>query len=206
MIHSEKIKSCSFLKEHKIIIKLFGILLIVIAWNCAGNKYREMATSNPSKLISIKDSLLQSSSKTRTLHSIALAHKILGDSAIQEGNYEKANSHFTKALKLSPNDSLYMYEQLMVEGHLLQKSGKKDKLWSSIQAYNKAATIFEKAGAPYYYIGNSYLKLGDKDFDLIIDSYEKALALELSVDLRKRVIQAREHVSIREKKLKDFWK
>ena len=56
----------------------------------------------------------------------------------------------------------------MAEGHLLQKSGKKDKLWSSIQAYNKAAMIFEKAGAPYYYIGNSYLKLGDKDFDLII--------------------------------------
>ena len=66
--------------------------------------------------------------------------------------------------------------------------------------------IFEKVGAPYYYIGNSYLKLGDKDFDLIIESYEKALALELSADLRKRASQAREHVLMREKKLKDFWK
>ena len=165
-----------------------------------------MATSNPNKLISIKDSLLQSSSKTYIVHSIALAHKTLGDSAIQEGNYEKAKAHFTKALKLSPNDSLYIYNQLMVEGHLLQKSGKKDKLWSSIQSYNKAAMIFEKTGAPYYYIGNSYLKLGDKDFDLIIESYEKALTLELSADLRKRAGQAREHVSMREKKLKDFWK
>ena len=165
-----------------------------------------MATSNPGKLISIKDSLLQSSSKTHIFRSIALAHKSLGDSAIQEGNYEKANNHFTNALKLFPNDSLYIYNQLMAEGHLLQKSGKRDKLWSSIQAYNKAAMIFEKAGAPYYYIGNSYLKLGDKDFDLIIESYEKALALELNTDLRKRVIQAREHVSMREKKLKDFWK
>ena len=174
--------------------------------NCAGNKYRQMATSNPRKLISIKDSLLQSSTKTHIVHSIALAHNTLGDSAAQEGNYEKANDHFIKALKLSPNDSLYMYNQLMIEGHLLQKSGKKDKLWSSIQTYNKAAMIFEKAGAPYYYIGNSYLKLGDKDFDLIIESYEKALALELSVDLRKRIIQARDHVSAREKKLKDFWK
>ena len=194
------------MKEHKVIIRLFGILLIVLTWNCAGNKYRQMASSNPSKLISIKDSLLQSSSKTHIVHSIVLAHKILGDSAIQEENYEKAKDHFTKALKLLPNDSLYIYKQLMAEGHLLQKSGKKDKLWSSIQAYNKAATIFEKAGAPYYYIGNSYLKIGDKDFDLIIESYEKALALELSTDLRKQVIQAREHVSMREKKLKDFWK
>ena len=194
------------MKEHKVIIRLFGIFLIVITWNCAGNKYKEMATSNPNKLLFIKDSLLQMSSKNHIVHSIALAHKILGDSAIQEGNYEKAKDHFTKALKLLPNDSLYLYSQLMAEGHLLQKSGKKDKLWRSIQAYNKAATIFEKAGAPYYYIGNSYLKIGDKDFDLIIESYEKALALELSIDLREQVIQAREHISMREKKLKDFWK
>ena len=194
------------MKVHEIIIRLFGTLLIVIAWNCAGNKYKQMATSNPNKLLSIKDSLLQSSSKTHIAHSIALAHKTLGDSAITEGNYEKAKDHFTKALKLLPNDSLYIYNQLMAQGHLLQKSGKKDKLWSSIQTYNKAAAIFERAGDPYYYIGNSYLKLGDKDFDLIIESYEKALALELSADLRKRVIQARDHVSMREKKLKDFWK
>ena len=194
------------MKGHKIIIRLFGILLVVITWNCAGNKYKQMASSNPNKLLSIKDSLLQSSSKTHIPRLIALAYKTLGDSAITEGDYEKAKDHFTKALKLSPNDSLYMYNQLMVEGHLLQKSGAKDKLWGSIQIYNKAAAIFERAGAPYYYIGNSYLKLSDKDFDLIIESYEKALALELSADLRKLVIQAKEHVSMREKKLKDFWK
>ena len=194
------------MKEHKIIIRLFGILLVVITWNCAGNKYKQMATSNPNKLISIKDSLLQSKSTTHIIHSIALAHNALGENAIQEGNYEKARAHLTEALKLSPNDSLYIYNHLMAEGHWLQKSGKKDKLWSSIQIYNKAATIFEKAGAPYYHIGNSYLKLGDKDFDLIIESYEKALALDLSTNLRKRVIQAREHASAREKKLKDFWK
>ena len=194
------------MKVHEIIIRLFGTLLIVIAWNSAGNKYKQMATSNPNKLLSIKDSLLQSKSTTHIVHSVALAHNTLGDSAITEGNYEKAKDHFTKALKLLPNDSLYIYNQLMAQGHLLQKSGKKDKLWSSIQTYNKAAAIFERAGDPYYYIGNSYLKLGDKDFDLIIESYEKALALELSADLRKRVIQARDHVSMREKKLKDFWK
>ena len=194
------------MKENKIIIRLFGILLIVITWNCAGNKYKQMASSNPNKLLSIKDSLLQSNSTTHIIYSIALAHNALGENAIQEGNYEKAKTHFTEALKLSPNDSLYMYNHLMAEGHWLQKSGKKDKLWSSIQIYNKAATIFERAGAPYYYIGNSYLKLGDKDFDLIIESYEKALALELSADLRKRASQAKEHVSMREKKLKDFWK
>ena len=143
------------MKENKIIIRLFGILLIVITWNCAGNKYKQMASSNPNKLLSIKDSLLQSNSTTHIIHSIALAHNALGENAIQEGNYEKARAHITEALKLSPNDSLYIYNHLMAEGHWLQKSGKKDKLWSAIQIYNKAATIFERAGAPYYYIGNS---------------------------------------------------
>ena len=165
-----------------------------------------MASSNPSKLLSIKDSLLRSSSKTHIVHSIAQAHKTIGDSAIQEGNYEKAKDHFTKALKLSPNDSLYIYNKLMAEGHLLQKSGKKDKLWSSIQTYSKAASVNEKAGAPYFYIGNSYYKLGDKDFDLIIESYDKALALELKSDIEKLARQAREEALTREKKLKDFWK
>ena len=113
------------MKEHRVIIRLFGIFLIVITWNCAGNKYKEMASSNPIKLLSIKDSLLQMSSKTHIVHSIALAHKILGDSAIQEGNYEKAKDHFTKALKLLPNDSLYLYSQLMAEGHLHKKVAKK---------------------------------------------------------------------------------
>ena len=122
------------------------------------------------------------------------------------GDYEKAKKHFTNASKLAPNDSLYIYNQLMAEGHLLQKSGKKNKLWSSIQVYNKAATTFDKAGAPYYYIGKSYHKLGDKDFDLIIESYDKALALELSTELRKLVSQDREDAITREKKLKDFWK
>ena len=84
-----------------------------------------MAISNPQKLISIEDSLLQLRPTTQIVNSIALAHEILGDSAMGRGDYEKAKKHFTNALKLEPNDSLYIYKQLMAEGHLLQKSGKK---------------------------------------------------------------------------------
>tara|TARA_B100001778_G_C18569163_1_gene621652 strand:- start:104 stop:688 length:585 start_codon:yes stop_codon:yes gene_type:complete len=194
------------LKEDKKIAGLFGAILIAFVWSCAGSSYKQMAISNPQKLISIEDSLLQLRPTTQIVNSIALAHEILGDSAMGRGDYEKAKKHFTNALKLAPNDSLYIYNQLMAEGHLLQKSGKKNKLWSSIQVYNKAATTFENAGAPHYYIGKSYHKLGDKDFDLIIESYDKALALELSTELRKLVSQDREDVLTREKKLKDFWK
>ena len=206
MTHLKTIKNYSFLKENKTITGLFGAILIVFLWSCAGSKYKQMAISNPRKLISIEDSLLKSKTATQIVNSITLAHEILGDSAMGVGDYEKAKKHFTSALKLAPNDTLYIYNQLMAEGHLLQKSGKKNKLWSSIQLYNKAATTFEKSGAPYYYIGKSYHKLGDKDFDLIIESYDKALALELSTELRRLVNQAREDVLAREKKLSDFWR
>ena len=194
------------MKEHKIIIRLFGIFLIVLTWNCAGNKFRKIATSDPLKLVSMEDSLLQSNPTAHIVESISIAHGALGKRAMQTGYYEKAKEHFTSALKLSPNDTLYIYNQLMAEGHILQKSGKKDKLWSSIQTYSKAASVNEKAGAPYFYIGNSYYKLGDKDFDLIIESYDKALALELKSDIEVLARQAREEALIREKKLKDFWK
>ena len=154
----------------------------------------------------MEDSLLQSNPTSHIVESISMAHEALGKRAMQIGYYEKAKKHFTSALKLIPNDSLYIYNQLMAEGHILQKSGKKDKLWSSIQTYSKAASFDEKAGAPYFYIGNSYYKLGDKDFDLIIESYDKALALELKSDIEVLARQAREEALIREKKLKDFWK
>ena len=194
------------MKEDKTIAGLFGVFLTIFILNCSGGIYRQLAISNPSKLVSIEDSLLQTGPTTHIISSVALAHEVLGDSAMRSGDYEKAKKHFTKALKFAPNDTLYMYNQLMAEGHLLQKSGKKNKLWSSIQVYNKAATTFKKSGAPYYYIGKSYHKLGDKDFDLIIESYDKALALELSTELRRIVNQAREDVIMREKNLREFWK
>ena len=154
----------------------------------------------------MEDSLLKSNPTDHIIQSIAMAHGELGIGAMKTGYYKKAKEHFTSALKLSPNESLYIYNRLMAEGHILQKSGKKDKLWGSIQAYSKAASVNENSGDPYFHIGESYYKLGDKDFDLIIESYDKALALELEPDIEKLVLQAREEALIREKKFKDFWK
>ena len=82
------------MKEDKTIAGLFGAVLIAFVWSCAGSSYKQMAISNPQKLISIEDSLLQLRPTTQIVNSIALAHEILGDSAMGRGDYEKAKKHF----------------------------------------------------------------------------------------------------------------
>ena len=182
------------------------LFIALVFLGCATNIYQEMATSNPNLLISLEDSLLQSQPSSVIISSIVLAHKTLGQEARDNEKYENAIGHYSKVLKLSPKDTVSIYNTLMIQGHISYMSGKKDKLWDAIQSYNKAAIVLENLGEPHYYIGKSYHKISDKDFDLIIEAYDKALDLELSPKLRGATIEARRDAMIREKKLKDFWK
>ena len=123
-----------------------ALFIILVFWGCATNIYQEMATSNPDLLISIEDSLLQSQPSSAIISSIVLAHKALGQEARDSEKYEIARDHYSSVLKLSPTDTVSIYNTLMIKGHLLYRSGKKDKLWDAIQSYNKAAIVSETAG------------------------------------------------------------
>ena len=94
----------------------------------------------------------------------------------------------------------------MIEGHLLRNTGKKEKLWDAIQMYYKASRLKPISGEPYFFIGESYQSLGNKDFDLILESYQKALNLKLSKEMKEKVEREYSLVADREKRLKDFWK
>ena len=201
-----KTKSSFSLKVIKNPFSYLGLLVALFFWSCVGNIYEQMATENPSKLLLLEDSLLRSNPSPATISSVTLAHKVLGQRAIDIENYKKAMNHFSNALKLSPKDTLSIYKTLLLQGHILYDTGKKDKLWDAIEVYNKAAIVFEALGEPHYYIGRSYHKISDKDFDLIIESFDRALELELSAGLRKVTNEAREDAMFREKKFKDFWK
>ena len=99
------------------------------------------------------------------------------------------------------SDFLYMalaHEKLV--------SGKKEYLWESIQNYYKASAIYPSKGEPFYFIGQAYLKIGDKDFDLIIESYDRALSLNLDSELRVSVVNAKNETIRRKDLLKNFWK
>jgi len=95
---------------------------------------------------------------------------------------------------------------LMAQGNLLLETGKKNDGWSAIQAFNKASQLNPSSGIPYYYIGLAYRKIGDKDFDLIIEAFQIALSLDLDIDLKEKTKSAYEKEKKREKKLNDFWR
>ena len=94
----------------------------------------------------------------------------------------------------------------MIDGHQLRKTGNKEKLWDAIEIYYKAQRLYPSNGEPYFFIGKAYQSLDKNDFDLVLESYQKALQLELSELLKDEVEKEMLSVLTRKKKLKDFWK
>ena len=55
-------------------------------------------------------------------------------------------------------------------------------------------------------MAKSYTKLGDTEFDLILESYEKSLALDLNEGLRLEVEKNYKIATNQKSKLDSFWK
>jgi len=166
-----------------------------------------MSVENPKKLIAIRDSLLSAEpNNTRVLEALVDAHNNLGLTYLDERNYLEATIHYSEAIKLNNLDTLAKYGLLMSEGHLLVKKGNKNGLWDAIEKYSKASNLIPQNGEPFYRIAIAYTKLGNKDFDLILESYEKALSLELNDKLKILVQEKYNHAKNRKQNLESFWK
>ena len=161
--------------------------------------------SDPLKLISIRDSL--NNYKDSQLDEAAvIAYNNIGIEALKTKDYKKAINSFLNSQKILKTDSLSKYFLYMALAHEKLVSGKKEYLWESIQNYYKASAIYPSKGEPFYFIGQAYLKIGDKDFDLIIESYDRALSLNLDSELRVIVVNAKNETIRRKDLLKNFWK
>ena len=159
----------------------FLFILFFITWNCAGSSYQRLAIEDPAALVAMEDSLRNANRLLpSTVKALVTAHNSIGRSAL--------------------------YNLLIAEGNLLYKKGERNGLWDAIENYHKAARLKPDSGEPFYHIGQAYLKNGNTDFDLILESYEKALSLDLALQLRPIVLAAIEREKKREKPLKDFWK
>ena len=180
--------------------------LLFIYFSCNNISYHRMATENPKGLLLLEDSLKSEKLNKKTIKALITAHNTIGLSELNNNNFEKAKSHFSKALIYSAHDTLSRYNLFIVQGHILKKSGKKEKLWNAIQTYYKAAQLKPDNGEPYFFIAESYKKIGDKEFDLISESYQKALKLNLPPQMKKIAITEYALIIDREKKLKEFWK
>ena len=180
--------------------------LLFIYLSCNNISYHQMATEDPKGLLLLEDSLKSEKLNKKTIKALITAHNTIGLSELNNNNIEKAKNHFSNTLIYSANDTLARYNLLIIQGHLLKKSGKKEKLWNAIQAYHKAAQLKPYNGDPYFFIAESYKKIGDKEFDLILESYKKALELDLSPQIKKIATTEYALILDREKKLKEFWK
>ena len=207
IVHSAITKIYFFLKAKTSTLLSFIITVTLLFWNCSQTiNYKQLSENNPHALLSIADSLKDNKDKSGVDQYLVVAHNNIGLNAISKKNYSKAVMHFSKALDISKDDTIAMYNLLLCEGHLHYQTGKRDKLWESIQKFYRAAQLQSKLGEPHYYIGRSYQRIGNQDFDLIIESYNKALSLNLENGLRLLIEEERDLIMNREKRLINFWK
>ena len=174
--------------------------------SCSGINYKKLSAESPSALIAMEDSLLEIEPSEVLFHSLGKAHNSIGEKFLKKNELSEAKNSFSKALSYSKNDTSYLYNYYMTEGHILLKKGNKNGLWDGIEFYYKAVKLKPSLGAPHYYIGQCYQKIGSKDFDLIIESYQNALQLALSDELKDKVNHDLEKTVARKNRLERFWK
>jgi tetratricopeptide (TPR) repeat protein len=202
MILLKKTRNYFILRVKKELNFIFGTIFF---FSCSGVSYDKVAEENPLFLIDIQDSLINNNKSKNIYDALKKANNNLGKQEFEKEEFDKAIFYFSKAIELDKDDTLANFHLLICEGNKFYKTGKNDNLWSAILKYNKAAQINPKSGIPYYYIGLSYQKIGDKDFDLILEAFQNALLLELDDNTRKKTQSLLEATKKREKLLKDFW-
>tara|TARA_B110000014_G_scaffold134633_1_gene93089 strand:- start:313 stop:897 length:585 start_codon:yes stop_codon:yes gene_type:complete len=192
----------------KIDFKYFSLVIIMMLFfNCAGGVYKKMSVEDPETLLSLQDSLLIAmGSNQNIIDALVNAHNNVAKKYIKKGDNVSAAKHFKRASELNSLDSESKYGLLISEGRLLVNRGNKNGIWDAIEKFSKASTLYPDNGEPFYWIAASYTELGDTDFDLILESYEKALSLELDKKQRAEAEKKYEKAKERKKKLDSFWK
>ena len=175
-------------------------------FGCGDKTYQKMAMLEPESFLLLEDSLRENGLSRSMTKLLIDTHVELGMKDFESKKYLEARQHYSKAMEYSKGDTLLMYYHLLSDGNILYQTGNKDKLWDAIKVFYKAARLKPRLGTPYYYIGLSYHRIGDKDFDLIIESFDNALDRELSNELRIKVEKSRGLAIERERRLKEFWK
>lgn len=187
------------------------VLLIILAVSCrpGHSVLKAIANSNPEKLVMMSDSLLsepQFRSDTVAMNILAGAHAHIARTHMKNNNLSEALEEIEKASELSAGSGEIAYLKYILEGHVNFKHGNLWKLWDAIGLYTKAAEVFPDRGEPYYWIARTYEKKDGRDYESIIEAYEKALALLdegfLMEDAGKRLDRIRGEKAAFEK----FWR
>ena len=183
------------------------IIIVIQFFNCAGINYKKLSIENPAKLVAVQDSLLLvSGDNQRIRDALVTANNSVAKRYLNTGDLKSAVQYFNKSTSIDGDNKDSKFGLLIAEGRMLVKKGNKNGIWDAIEKFSKASSIFPRNGEPFYWIAQSYTKLGDTEFDLILESYEKSLALDLDEGLRLEVEKNYKIAKNRKSKLDSFWK
>ena len=195
------------MKANKHLTRLLTIILFAMfIYHCTGSAYEKMAIQQPLALISVEDSLRKSGLSKKLELSLAIAHRQVGIDKMKLREYNTALEHFEKSMRSLEKDTTLLYNTFICKGLVKYETGKIEKLWDAIELFNKASQLKPEEGSQHFYMGLSYHKLGNTDFDLIIDSYKRALSLNNNEELVYEVKTHLEEALRRERVLNEFWK
>ena len=158
------------------------------------------ATRSPELLITMGDSLLLAHPDDTDLRAAII------DARLALAKSKDSLDEYKKILEIDPKNSTARYHIYMAEGETNHIKGHKNGQWDAIQSFAKAAATIDTVGEPYYWAGRAYEKKDEMDFELPLESYDKALSLYLSSEMRAKVKSARESLLQRKKTYEDFWK
>ena len=157
-------------------------------------------TRNTELLITRGDSLLLAHPDDAGLRTAII------DTRLALAKSKNSLNEYKKILEIDPKNSTARYHIYMAEGKANHKKGHKNGQWDAIQSFAKAVAAIDTVGEPYYWAGRAYEKKDETDFELPLESYDKALSLYLSSEMRGKVKSARENLLQRKKIYEDFWK
>lgn len=193
-------------KKLHLISSLAAILL-----SCAapGSNYRAMSEQEPEKLIAMKDSLMAESRFSRDtsmVNIIVSAHLVLSEKHVASGKIDLAIMELEKAVALNPDHKPARYRLYMQQGKASYNHGNVWKLWDAITLYTKASEVYPLSGEPWYWMGRAYEKKDDRDFESILESYQRAASLltngPLLEDTKARIVRIQKEKNTFE----NFWK
>ena len=183
------------------------IVIVVQFFNCAAINYKKISIENPAKLVSVQDSLLLvSGDNQRVRDALVTANNSIAEKYLNTGDLKLAAQHFSNSTLIDGHNKYSKFGLLIVEGRILINKGNKNGIWDAIEKFSEASSLFPNNGEPFYWMAKSYTKLGDTEFDLILESYEKSLALDLDEVLRLEVEKNYNIAKDRKNKLDSFWK
>ena len=166
-------------------------------YSCASSS---LSSYDDNDLIFKSDSILKVHSNDQEVKKLILVDKI------KELKKNPNSDKYIEILKLDPKNPIALYALHMRTGKLHHQKSFKNGQWDAIQSFYKAAAQIDTLGEPYYWIGKSYEKKDEMDFDSALESYDKALELSLADSTRKKVETALMELTKKKTIYKDFWK